>query len=118
MTDMGPGAYALALAALAIVTLVIKGVVMPAMKKRQEPTSTGNPHLTPEGKLWCQDGKFGERLATLEEHDASGDQRLERLETKLDTVCTTSGEIKLEVARVAGILEWMKDNGKKRESDR
>jgi hypothetical protein len=117
MTEqLEPSAMSLALAALLLVYLILKELVLPKFRKANGDDG-GSHHFRRDGRLWCQAGKFEERISKLEQHDIFSDRDIKRLEAKIDKFIETSGAIATDVAVVKEIVESMRTNERKRSDD-
>jgi hypothetical protein len=105
MTDLEPTGMGLALAAVLLVFLIIKEVVIPKVKSRED---EGMPHKQP---FYCQAGKYESRISHLESQSDSNDDNIRRLEKKVDKTIENTGKIQADVSAVREIVSWIRSNG-------
>jgi hypothetical protein len=117
MNGLEPSAMGLAIAALLTVFLVMKELVIPKWKERKANGGDSMGNHVQDGRLFCQAGRYEERISRLEEHDVGLDRDLARLEKKVDRAVDQCSTIAGDLRYVRSIVDWMKKNGSKRESD-
>ena len=116
MNGMEATAIGLAIAAVGLVVVVIKEVVVPRMREKRKDDDEEGKHMV-GGLLKCEASKFEKRISTLEEHRVGVDARLRRYESKVDEIARTTGAIHTDVAVVKDAVQWMRKDQKKRNGD-
>jgi hypothetical protein len=102
MNGLEPTAMGLGLAALLLVFLVTKEILIPKVKSKRDESMPRDPHF------YCQAGKFEHRISVLEKECDTNRSNLHRLESKIDKTIESTAKIQTDVAVVRQIVSWMK----------
>lgn len=103
MDNLEPTAMGLAIAAMLVVFLIIKEIIVPKAKNNK----TNQEHYN------CLTGLYERRISKLEQCNVNIDKRLDEIGSIIIVNTEKLDSVKEDVSTVKGILEGMRGSGKR-----